>query len=93
MSMVDDCIVIAKDILSGGIVIETLAVLLPQPLRIDHALKENAGAVLRVACALIERLLDGETGVETDARFHRDRSCSQYMCEGHHGGHHDLQIG
>ena len=37
------------------------------PLRIDHALEKNTGSVLGVAGAFVQSLLDGETGVESDA--------------------------
>jgi hypothetical protein len=58
---------------SLGIVVEALPTLLTQPLRINHALEKDTGTILGVPCPLIERLLNGKAGVETDARFHRDQ--------------------
>ena len=49
------------------VLIEALAILLPIPLRINHALEQDARPVLGVARALIECLLDRKTCVETNA--------------------------
>ena len=55
-----------------------LAALLTQPLRVDHAFEEDAWAVLGVARALVERLLDRQAGVEPDAGWNRLLSPAGY---------------
>ena len=45
------------------IFIKPLAIFPPKPLRIHHSLQEHAGAVLGVARAFVECLLDREAGV------------------------------
>lgn len=51
---------------SLGVVVEALSTLLPQPLRVNHALEEDARTVLGVARVCVQGLLDSKTSVQPD---------------------------
>ena len=54
-------------ILSLLVVVEALSTLLSEPLRVDHALQEDARAVLGIAGISVERLLDSQAGIQSNA--------------------------
>lgn len=51
----------------GVVLVETLAGLLPEPARVDHALEQHGWPVLAVARARLQRLLDREHRVKPNA--------------------------
>jgi hypothetical protein len=69
-SLLYECGNISADDFTIRIVfVEALPRLLSEPPGVDHALEQNRRAILRIACALVERALDGEESVQADAEM------------------------